>query len=61
MAKAIQFMGVGHHPFSKKEFNGFFDSVCPCLIATDYKAPKTILELHHATETGESVWLQNTM
>lgn len=32
---------VGHHPFSKKyEFNGFQTDVSPCLIATDYKAPK---------------------
>lgn len=41
----MEFVGVGHHPFSKKmEFKGFFDDVSPCLIATDYKAPKTILE-----------------
>lgn len=36
---------VGHHPFSKKyEFNGYNSTVSPSLIATDYKAPKTILE-----------------
>lgn len=40
-----EFVGIGHHPFSKKqEFKGYFDDVSPCLIATDYKAPKTILE-----------------
>lgn len=36
-------LGVGHHPFSKKrEFNGY-GLICPALIATDYKAPKTAL------------------
>ncbi|MDN6630395.1 MAG: DNA cytosine methyltransferase [Staphylococcus equorum] len=36
-------IGVGHHPFSKKrEFNGY-GLICPTLIATDYKAPKTVL------------------
>lgn len=36
-------LGVGHHPFSKKrEFNGYGD-LSPTLIATDYKAPKTVL------------------
>lgn len=36
---------VGHHPFSKKlEFKGYNDDISPCLIATDYKAPKTTLE-----------------
>uniref|UniRef100_UPI0011A9B012 DNA cytosine methyltransferase n=1 Tax=Staphylococcus arlettae TaxID=29378 RepID=UPI0011A9B012 len=36
-------IGVGHHPFSKKrEFNGY-GLICPTLIATDYKAPKTAL------------------
>ena len=40
-------LGIGHHPFSKKkEFRGFFDDVVPCLIATDYKAPKCVLEIH---------------
>ena len=43
--KASEFVGIGHHPFSKKlEFNGFHNDVCPCLIATDYKAPKCVLE-----------------
>ena len=47
-------LGVGHHPFSKKkEFRGFFDDVAPCLIATDYKAPKCVLELHTETESDE--------
>ncbi|RXS23212.1 DNA (cytosine-5-)-methyltransferase [Staphylococcus saprophyticus] len=36
-------IGIGHHPFSKKrEFNGY-GLICPTLIATDYKAPKTVL------------------
>lgn len=36
---------VGHHPFSKKyEFNGYNSEFSPALIATDYKAPKTVLE-----------------
>lgn len=36
---------VGHHPFSKKlEFNGYKSDVSPTLVATDYKAPKTVLE-----------------
>lgn len=36
-------IGVGHHPFSKKrEFKGY-GLICPTLIATDYKAPKTAL------------------
>lgn len=35
---------VGHHPFSKtKEFDGYKGEVSPCLVATDYKAPKTTL------------------
>lgn len=65
-------LGVGHHPFSKKkEFRGFFDDVSPCLIATDYKAPKCVLELHiekseEMTELmfiggfkGKNMWLDN--
>ena len=38
--------GVDVHPFSKKlEFRGYKQKeVSPCLLATDYKAPKTILE-----------------
>ena len=38
--------GVDVHPFSKKlEFGGYRQKeVSPCLLATDYKAPKTILE-----------------
>ena len=36
--------GIGHHPFSKKyEFRGYSDT-SPALIATDYKAPKTVLD-----------------
>lgn len=40
-----QLAGVDVHPFSKKlEFQGYKQSeVSPCLLATDYKAPKTIL------------------
>jgi DNA (cytosine-5)-methyltransferase 1 len=35
-------VGVGHHPVSKqREFNGY-SGICPSLIATDYKAPKTV-------------------
>lgn len=38
-----EYIGVGVHPNSKKmEFNGFHDTVCPTLLATDYKAPKCI-------------------
>lgn len=41
----VEYVGVGHHPNSKKkEFNGYHNKECPCLIATDYKAPKTIME-----------------
>ena len=38
--------GVDVNPFSKKmEFSGYKQKeVSPCLLATDYKAPKTILE-----------------
>ena len=38
--------GVDVHPFSKKlEFQGYKQKdVSPCLLATDYKAPKTVLE-----------------
>ena len=38
------YIGIGHHPLSKKkEFRGWFDTpYAPCLIATDYKCPKTI-------------------
>lgn len=32
---------IGHNPVSKKlEFDGFRTDISPCLIATDYKAPK---------------------
>lgn len=37
------YKGVAVHPLSKKlEFNGFKDSNCPTLLATDYKAPKCV-------------------
>lgn len=37
------YVGVGVHPVSKKlEFDGYHDTNCPTLLATDYKAPKTI-------------------
>ena len=38
--------GIDVHPFSKKmEFRGYRQKeISPCLLATDYKAPKTILE-----------------
>lgn len=42
--KEPRLVGVGHHPYSKqKEFNGYHDEPTPCLLATDYKAPKTIM------------------
>lgn len=45
-------IGIGHHPFSKKyEFNGYDNSMSPCLLATDYKAPKTVL-VKQATAQG---------
>ena len=54
MVKLIKHIGVGHHPFSKKyEFKGFYDEPVPCLIATDYKAPKTVLELWGDGEVNE--------
>lgn len=41
--KQNEILSVGHHPFSKKlEFNSF-KTICPTLVATDYKAPKTVL------------------
>lgn len=41
--KQNEILGVSHHPFSKKlEFNGF-KTICPTLVTTDYKAPKTVL------------------
>lgn len=44
-------IGIGHHPFSKKrEFNGY-GLICPTLIATDYKAPKTVLVSNHVPMT----------
>src|SRR5699024_10536846 len=37
---------VGHHPFSKSyEIKGYNSEISPSIIATDYKAPKTTLEL----------------
>ena len=38
------YVGIGHHPTSKKkEFRGWMNTpYAPCLIATDYKCPKTI-------------------
>ena len=38
--------GIDVHPFSKKlEFGGYRQKeISPCLLATDYKAPKTILK-----------------
>ena len=50
----VKHIGVGHHPFSKKfEFKGYFDEPTPALIATDYKAPKTILELWGVEDINE--------
>lgn len=46
--------GVDVHPFSKKlEFRGYKQKeVSPCLLATDYKAPKTILESRLTAQEG---------
>lgn len=39
--KCVAEPNICNHPLSKKrEFNGFNTDVSPCLIATDYKAPK---------------------
>jgi DNA (cytosine-5)-methyltransferase 1 len=52
---------VGHHPFSKKfEFSGYNSDISPTLLATDYKAPKTLLEvaglpIREATKQGYAV------
>lgn len=50
---------VGHHPFPKKlEFSGYNTDISPCLVATDYKAPKTVLEglpIREATTKGYAV------
>lgn len=41
----VEYVGVAVNPASKKlEFNGYKDTECPTLLATDYKCPKTILE-----------------
>ena len=39
-------IGVDVHPLSKpREFQGYVnDEIAPCLLATDYKCPKTVLE-----------------
>ncbi|WPK12260.1 DNA cytosine methyltransferase [Lysinibacillus louembei] len=35
---------IGHHPIGKKfEFDGYKGDIAPCLLASDYKAPKTTL------------------
>ena len=40
---AEQYVGCAVHPVSKKlEFDGYKDSECPTLLATDYKCPKTV-------------------
>lgn len=52
---------VGHHPFSKKfEFSGYNSEISPTLLATDYKAPKTLLEsaglpIREATKQGYAI------
>jgi DNA (cytosine-5)-methyltransferase 1 len=52
---------VGHHPFSKKfEFGGYNSDISPTLLATDYKAPKTLLEgqglpIREATKQGYAI------
>ena len=43
--KDYEYAGVAVHPVSKKlEFDGYKDSPCPTLLATDWKCPKTVLE-----------------
>ena len=38
-----QYIGCAVHPLSKKlEFDGYKDTACPTLLATDYKCPKTV-------------------
>lgn len=38
-----QYIGCAVHPLSKKlEFEGYKDTECPTLLATDYKCPKTV-------------------
>lgn len=48
---------IAPHPFSKKmEFKGgggYKTPICPCLLATDYKAPKTILVLKQGIQLRE--------
>ena len=43
--KGYEYAGVAVHPVSKKlEFDGYKDTACPTLLATDWKCPKTVLE-----------------
>ena len=43
--KEYEYAGVAVHPASKKlEFDGYKDTACPTLLATDWKCLKTILE-----------------
>lgn len=38
-----EYIGCAVNPISKKlEFDGYKDGVCPALLATDYKCPKTV-------------------
>lgn len=38
-----EYIGCAVHPLSKKlEFDGYKDTACPTLLATDYKCPKTV-------------------
>ena len=38
-----EYIGCAVHPVSKKlEFDGYKDTDCPTLLATDYKCPKTV-------------------
>lgn len=44
----VEYTGISVHPNSKKlEFTGFKDGNCPALLATDYKAPKTVQFSNH--------------
>ena len=49
-------LGVDVHPFSKKlEFRGYpKKDISPCLLATDYKAPKTIIEAEKVQSVGNT-------
>ena len=49
-------LGIDVHPFSKKlEFRGYpKKDISPCLLATDYKAPKTVIEAGKVQSVGNT-------